>query len=126
MDRAYGLHLVERGYVTLSYDLLSAGERCYEGHGHFDTAPFYEKDPDWSIRGKDLWDVGRAIDLFETLEDEGITRPAFENLAENVSAVFRLLNAGDYFRSVLHTRRHGFEQEHREEAYAFLDEHLMD
>ena len=214
------------GYVTLSYDLLSAGERCYEGHGHYDTAPFYQQHPDWSVRGKDLWDVSRAIDLLETLdevdvsrigsighsqgggitihamaldtrikagvsscgdwperlsrnpfnhartswwvgrpllrpychagkpfpidlheylalaapramlqivalddwmfglEDEGITRPAFENLAENVADVYRLLNADDCFRSVLHTRGHGFEREQREEAYAFLDAHL--
>ena len=68
-DLAYALHLVKRGYVTLAYDLLSAGERCYEGLEHFDTAPFYGKYPKWSVRGKDLWDVRRAIDLLHTLDE---------------------------------------------------------
>lgn len=68
-DRAYALHLVRRGFVTLSYDLLSANERKYEGLRDFDTAPFYERFPEWSIRGKDLWDVSRAIDLLETIPE---------------------------------------------------------
>jgi len=68
-DRAYALHLTQRGYVTLAYDLLSAGERCYEGFDHFDTAPFYRIYPKWSVRGKDLWDVRRAIDLLQTLDE---------------------------------------------------------
>lgn len=66
-DRAYALHLVKRGYVTLAYDLLSAGERRYKGLRDFDTAPFYERYPKWSVRGKDLWDVMRAVDLLETM-----------------------------------------------------------
>ena len=227
-DRAYALHLVRRGYVTFSYDLLSAGERCYGGLKDFDTAPFYEKYPNGSVRSKDLWDVSRAIDLLQTmhevdpdrigsighsqgggitihamavesrikagvsscghwparlsknpfnnartgwwvgrpflrpfcyagkpfpidlheylalaapraimnivalndcqytLEEEPITRPAFENLSENVSSVFSLLNAAHKFKNVLHLRGHSFLQEQRELAYAFLDEHLKE
>lgn len=68
-DRAYALHLVGRGYVTLAYDLLGAGERCYEGLKAFDTAPFYERYPKWSVRGKDLWDVNCAIDLLQTMDE---------------------------------------------------------
>ena len=68
-DLAYALHLVQRGFITFSYDLLSAGERQYEGYRSFDTDPFYEKHPDWSIRGKDLWDVGRAIDVLHTMDE---------------------------------------------------------
>ena len=68
-DRAYALHLVNCGYITLAYDLLSAGERCYEGLRAFDTAPFYEKYPKWSVRGKDLWDVSRAIDFLQTMAE---------------------------------------------------------
>jgi len=66
-DRAYALHLVQRGYVTISYDLMSAGRRCFPGLKHFDTAGFYEKHPEWSARGKDLWDLARAIDVLETV-----------------------------------------------------------
>lgn len=68
-DRAYALHLVRRGFVTLAYDLLSANERKYEGLRDFDTAPFYEEFPEWSIRGKDLWDLSRAVDLLETISE---------------------------------------------------------
>jgi len=68
-DRAYALHLVERGYVTLAYDLLSAGERCYPGCRAFDTAPFYVKHPAWSARGKDIWDFRRAIDFLQAVPE---------------------------------------------------------
>jgi len=225
-DRAYALHLVTKGYVTLAYDLLSAGDRCYKGLKDFDTAPFYEKYPEWSVRGKDLWDVQRAIDFLETmdevdserigsighsqgggitihamaldnrikagvsscgmfparlsknpfnnartgwwvgrpflrpycyigkpfpidmheylaliapraimnisalndckytLEEENITRSAFNNLAENVSKAFSLLKVEDNFKNVLHINGHSFLQEQRKIAYAFLDEKL--
>ena len=73
-DRAYALHLVRRGYITLAYDLLSAGKRCYPGLKAFDTAPFYIKHPRWSVRGKDLWDVGRAIDLLFTMNEVDTAR----------------------------------------------------
>ena len=68
-DRAYALHLVRRGFITLAYDLLSANERKYEGLRDFDTAPFYEEFPEWSVRGKDLWDLSRAVDLLETIAE---------------------------------------------------------
>ena len=68
-DRAYALHLVRRGYVTVAYDLMSAGTRCYPGCKHFDTGPFYEKYPEWSARGKDLWDAARAVDLLRTMDE---------------------------------------------------------
>jgi len=225
-DYACALHLVRRGYITLAYDLLSAGERCYPGLKAFDTEPFYKKHPKWSVRGKDLWDATRAIDLLYTMkevdtarigsvghsqgggitihamalderikagvsscglcparisknpfgeartgwwvgrpflrpyclagkqfpidlheylamiapraifvssalndfmyvpEEEGIIRPAFENMAENVEKVFDLLGAGGNFRMLLHAKGHGFIREQREAAYAFLDEKL--
>ncbi len=68
-DRAYALHLVQRGYVTLAYDLMSAGERCFDGHTAFDTSPFYVKHPRWSARGKDLWDMARAVDFLQTVAE---------------------------------------------------------
>lgn len=223
---AHALHLVRRGYITLAYDLLSAGERTYKGLRAFDTAPFYEKHPGWSVRGKDVWDVSRAVDLLQTLEEvdperigsighsqgggitlhamaldqrikagvsncgdwpsrlsknpfnhcrtgwwvgrpflrpyghagkpfpidlheylaliaprailnivalndwsytmeeEPITRPALDHLAETVSAVFSLLGAEGNFQQILHTRGHCFLEEQREVAYTFLDENL--
>ena len=225
-DYAYALHLVRRGYVTLAYDLLSAGERRYPGLEAFDTSPFYGRYPRWSARGKDLWDASRAIDILLSIEEvdadrigsighsqgggitihammlddrikagvsncgvwpyrvsknpfnnartgwwvgrpflrpycytgkpfpidlheylaliapraimnimalndwmytpeeEHIARSALDNMADNVSKVFRLLDAEDNFGNVLHTQRHSFLVEQRETAYAFLDQKL--
>ena len=225
-DRAYALHLVKRGYITMSYDLLTAGERCYKGYAPFDTAPFYKKYPKWSVRGKDLWDVSRAIDFLQsmdevdserigsighsqgggitihsmvldkrikvgvsscgmwperlsknpfnwartgwwvgipflrpycytgkhfpldmheylgliapraimnisalndcmyTIEEENITRDAFNNLSENVSKVFSLYKTENNFKNIHHMNGHSFLLEQREIAYAFLDKKL--
>jgi len=68
-DRAYALHLVRRGYVTFAWDLMGAGRRCFPGCPAFETGPFYRKHPDWSARGKDLWDARRAVDLLLTLDE---------------------------------------------------------
>jgi dienelactone hydrolase len=63
------LHLVERGFVTLTYDALCFGERHDAASGHYgDAIPFYRKHPRWSLMGKMLWDLQRAIDYLETLD----------------------------------------------------------
>lgn len=62
------LHLVERGYVTFTYDALCFGERHDAASGHYgDAIPFYRKHPRWSLLGKMVWDLGRAIDYLQTL-----------------------------------------------------------
>jgi dienelactone hydrolase len=68
-DFAYALHLVELGFITFSYDLLGAGERAYSGFRAFDTAPFYEQYPHWSARGKDIYDVSRALDVIQHIPE---------------------------------------------------------
>jgi len=63
------LHLVERGFVTFTYDALCFGERHDAASGHYgDAIPFYRKHPRWSLMGKMLWDLSRAIDYLETLD----------------------------------------------------------
>jgi hypothetical protein len=66
---AYALHLAKRGFVTFAFDLLSSGERCYPNCRHFETTPFYELFPKWSVRGKDLYDVSRAIDVLQQMPE---------------------------------------------------------
>jgi len=44
------------------------------GYKPYVTEPFYKKHPDWSIRGKDIWDVGRAIDVLLTLPEVDLQR----------------------------------------------------
>jgi dienelactone hydrolase len=67
--RAYARHLAKRGYVTLAPDLDSAGERTYPGHRPYDNAQFYVRHPKWSGLGKDLWDLGRALDVLTSLPE---------------------------------------------------------
>ena len=63
------LHLVRRGYVTFTYDALCFGERHDPASGHYgDAIPFYRKHRNWSLLGKMVWDLGRAIDYLQTLD----------------------------------------------------------
>ena len=63
------LHLVRRGFVTFTYDAIGFGERHDAASGHYgDAIPFYRKHPRWSLMGKMIWDVQRAIDYLETLD----------------------------------------------------------
>lgn len=73
-NRAYGLHLAKRGYVTFSPDLLGAGERIFPGTRAFDNQPFIDAYPEWSGSGKDLWDLKRAIDVMETFSEIDVNR----------------------------------------------------
>lgn len=65
---AYGLELARHGFVTLSIDLLSDGERIHPGDRIMDTRRFYLEHPEWSIIGKTIWDVSRSVDFLQTLD----------------------------------------------------------
>jgi dienelactone hydrolase len=67
-DYAYGHELAERRYVIIAPDYLSMGERVFPGKDRFDTIPFYEKYPDWSMVGKDIEDIRSAIDVLCTFD----------------------------------------------------------
>jgi dienelactone hydrolase len=63
------LRLAERGYLTFTYDALCFGERHDAASGHYgDAIPFYRRHPRWSLLGKMIWDVRRAIDYLQTLD----------------------------------------------------------
>lgn len=63
------LHLVRRGFVTFTYDALCFGDRHDAASGHYgDAIPFYRKHPRWSLMGKMIWDLKRAIDYLGTLD----------------------------------------------------------
>jgi dienelactone hydrolase len=66
--RSYGLHLARYGYVTLSIDLLADGERIEPGVRLMETRPFYTRHPEWSIIGKNIWDIQRGVDFLQTLD----------------------------------------------------------
>ncbi|MBN2147764.1 MAG: dienelactone hydrolase family protein [Anaerolineales bacterium] len=63
---AYGDELASRGYVVLAPDYLTFGERVFPGKEKFDSMPFYERHPKWSMVGKDIEDSMAAIDVLHT------------------------------------------------------------
>lgn len=69
------LHLVKRGFVTFTYDAICFGERHDAASGHYgDAIPFYRRHPKWSLLGKMVWDMSRAVDYLETLDFVDATR----------------------------------------------------
>jgi dienelactone hydrolase len=68
VGRASGLELARHGYVVLCIDLLTDGERIPPGGRVMDTRWFYEQNPEWSIIGKNIWDVSRCVDFLHTLD----------------------------------------------------------
>jgi hypothetical protein len=66
-NKHYGKELVERGYVVLVPDSITAGERVYPGAEPFVTRPFDESHPHWSAMGKMIWDHMRAVDYLVSL-----------------------------------------------------------
>jgi dienelactone hydrolase len=67
-NRRYGLELVQRGYVVLAPDTITAGERVYPGCEPYRTAPFDQANPGWSAVGKMLTDHQHGLDLLCRLE----------------------------------------------------------
>ncbi|WP_159886976.1 dienelactone hydrolase family protein [Paenibacillus puerhi] len=68
-NRKYGLELARRGYVVLAPDSITCGSRIYPGAEAFQTAPFYERYPDWTVCGKMLSDHSRALDVLCALPE---------------------------------------------------------
>lgn len=73
-SRAYGLELARWGYITLCIDLICDGERIPDGLTRYDTTRFYERHPQWSAVGKNIWDVQRSLDFLETLDFVDMSR----------------------------------------------------
>jgi dienelactone hydrolase len=68
-EQATARHLVDRGFVTLTWDALCFGDRHDPPTGHYgDAIPFYAAHPRWSLLGKMIADLSRAIDYLSTLE----------------------------------------------------------
>ena len=65
---AYALELARWGYLPLSIDLVCDGERIPPGEIRYDTRWFYQRHPEWSAVGKNIWDVMRAVDFLHTLD----------------------------------------------------------
>lgn len=64
---AFGSDLAERGYITLSPDSITAGERT-DACGALDTRGHYLRHPDMSAMGKMLHDAQRALDVLVAVD----------------------------------------------------------
>lgn len=67
-NRCYGMELAQRGYVVLAIDVVSAGERIYDGYGSYYTDEFYKEFPEWSAMGKNIFDHQRGLDYLCSLD----------------------------------------------------------
>jgi dienelactone hydrolase len=67
-NMSFALDVVEAGMIAVAPDYLRDGERIHPGDAPYNTTRFYEKHPEWSIHGKDIWDTSRLIDYLETLD----------------------------------------------------------
>lgn len=67
----YARHLAGLGFITLSPDSVTAGERSPRRPGlrPYDTAEFHDEHPNWSAVGKIVWDSRCAVDYLQTLGD---------------------------------------------------------
>lgn len=87
---AFGMELAERGYVTLSPDSITAGERI-DGYGAFDTRGHYLRHPDMSAMGKMLHDAQRALDVLMAVE--GVDRNRIGAIGHSLGAEETLMLA---------------------------------
>jgi dienelactone hydrolase len=67
-NRKYAMELVERGYVVLAPDALTAGERIHLGAPAFHSGAFYEKHPEWSTVAKNITDHRQGVDVLTSLD----------------------------------------------------------
>lgn len=73
-DMRFGWELASRGFVVFAPDVLSAGERTYPGMKPYQTAPFQERYPAWSMMGKMLYDHRLGLDVLQSLSSVDGTR----------------------------------------------------
>lgn len=67
-ELAYGLELAQRGFVVLAPDMLTTGDRVLPGAQPFQTAPFEDRYPAWSMIGKMMADHKQAVELLCALD----------------------------------------------------------
>jgi pimeloyl-ACP methyl ester carboxylesterase len=73
-NRAYGIELAQRGYVTLAVDLIGFGESNGQRKPAEVEGWFYSKYPDWSLDGARVWIQQCALDVAEKFEGVNAAR----------------------------------------------------
>src|SRR4029078_5695507 len=54
-------------FVARAHAYLRDAERLPPSGNPYDTTDFYQRFPEWSCVGKDVWDNMRAVDFLQTL-----------------------------------------------------------
>ena len=67
-NRRYGLELVERGYLVMAPDTITAGERVADDQKPFHTAGFVAEYPELSPVGKMIADHRQAVSVLAAIE----------------------------------------------------------
>lgn len=62
---ALALHFVQRGYVTIAPDVITAGERVSSNRAPYDATTFYKEHKKTSLLGKMLADHKQALNVLE-------------------------------------------------------------
>ncbi len=62
------VHLAKRGVVTFAPDHFCAGQRLPEGGSPYGTGFLYDRWPNWSEMGKDVYDHQQALDVMCALD----------------------------------------------------------
>ncbi len=62
---AYGRELALRGWTVVAPDLFAITRRLPQGVKSFETAPLYQRFPDWSAVGKTIADLQITLDFME-------------------------------------------------------------
>lgn len=87
---AFGSDLADRGYITLSPDSITAGERV-DQYGAFDTRGHYLACPGLSAMGRMLYDAQRALDVLAAVE--GVDRQRIGVIGHSLGAEGTLMLA---------------------------------
>lgn len=67
-NRAYGIELAKRGYITFSPDQFGFGEIMETEEGRRRFEDFYKSYPDWSLTGRRVLGHVRAADVLDALD----------------------------------------------------------
>lgn len=65
----YALELALRGYVVITPDMLTAGERVADGQEPFNTAGFYEQFPNSTLIARNHVDMLSALNVLEAMPE---------------------------------------------------------
>ena len=71
-----------------------------------------------------IMNISALNDCKYTLEEQEFTGQVFRNMEENFKKVYQFYGKAECFKNLIHLNGHGFIEEQRRDAYAFLKAHL--